>query len=84
VYKNNFSNFCLKLKESWMEEHHLYITQEYCKYGDLLDYLEKIEKFENKNNLKSYSKTNNNVNCLVFNETFYWDLIFEMICVKIN
>lgn len=28
-----------------MEQSNLYLVTEYCKYGDLLDYLEKLEKF---------------------------------------
>jgi len=30
--------------ESWREEGLLYIKQEYCKYGDLLDFLQSLEK----------------------------------------
>lgn len=47
-----------------MEEGHLLIKQEYCKYGDLLDFLEKLEE-----------------NNFSFTPEFYWDIIFEMICV---
>jgi hypothetical protein len=48
-----FSQFCVSYKECWLDndardhtltENHLYITQEFCKYGDLLDYLEKVEE----------------------------------------
>jgi serine/threonine protein kinase len=48
-----FSQFCVSYKEAWMDldgnnnsltENHLFITQEFCKYGDLLDYLEKVEE----------------------------------------
>jgi hypothetical protein len=61
------SAFCIKLKEAWMETSNLYLVTEYCKFGDLLDYLEKLEKC-------NYE----------FPEAFYWDIIFEMIHVKIN
>ena len=61
---NPYSNFCLKAYEAWKEDHSIFIKQEFCPYGDLLDYLQKLEL--NKINL-----------C---NE-FYWDLIFEMLCV---
>jgi len=30
--------------ESWVEEGLLYIKQEYCKNGDLLDFLQKLEE----------------------------------------
>lgn len=48
-----FSQFCVSYKAAWMDldgnnnsqlENHLFITQEFCKYGDLLDYLEKVEE----------------------------------------
>ncbi len=51
-YNDILSKFCVKYFESWMEEelfdnsgteNHLFITQEYCHNGDMLDYLEKIE-----------------------------------------
>jgi serine/threonine protein kinase len=51
--KSPFSQFCVSYKEAWMDldgnnnsqiENHLFISQEFCKYGDLLDYLEKIEE----------------------------------------
>jgi hypothetical protein len=50
--KSIFSNFCVNYKECWLEEeshnhtlteNHLFISQEYCKYGDLLDYLGSLE-----------------------------------------
>jgi serine/threonine protein kinase len=69
---NVFAQFCVRYTDCWLEreahdhtltENHLFIIQEYCRYGDLLDYLEKVEKTGFK-----------------FNEEFYWDLIFEMMC----
>ena len=51
--KNIFSNYCVNYKECWLEEevhahtlteNHLFIIQDFCKYGDLLDYLESLEK----------------------------------------
>jgi serine/threonine protein kinase len=52
---------------SWIDnDDQLYVQQEYCLYGDLLDYLEKLENY--------------NINLL--SEAFYWDLIFEMLCVR--
>ena len=53
--------------ESWLEEGLLYIRQEYCEHGDLLDFLQKLED-------KNYK----------FVAEFYWDIFFEMICVKIK
>jgi serine/threonine protein kinase len=50
--KSIFSNFCVNYKECWLQEeshdhtlteNHLFITQEFCKYGDLLDYLGSLE-----------------------------------------
>lgn len=41
---NCLSNFILKNMESWLEEGLLYIKQEYCEYGDLLDFLQKLEE----------------------------------------
>ena len=41
---NLSSQFSLKLKEAWMESQNLYLVTEYCKYGDLLDYLDQLEK----------------------------------------
>jgi serine/threonine protein kinase len=40
---NNLSMFVVKYKEAWVEEGLLLITQEYCKYGDLLDFLQNLE-----------------------------------------
>lgn len=62
---NVLSNFCLKQREAWMEQNHLFITGEFCKYGDMSDYLGKLED-----------------NNFIFTDQFYWDLIFEMICVS--
>lgn len=42
---NISSMFCLKLKESWMENNSLYLVTEFCKFGDLLNYLETLEKY---------------------------------------
>ena len=42
---NNFSIFVVKYKEAWIEEGLLLVKQEYCKYGDLLDFLERFEKY---------------------------------------
>jgi len=72
ISSNCFSIFCVNYKECWLEEEsyqhsmtfsHLYITIEFCHFGDLLNYLELLEK-------KSFK----------FNDVFYWDLIFEMLC----
>ena len=64
---NRLSNNLVKYIEAWEEVGGvLCIKQEYCKYGDLLDFLQKLEQ-------KNFD----------FNSQFYWDLIFEMICVKI-
>ncbi len=70
------SYFCNQCIDFWIEEEHydinkntylsekyLYILFHYYSNGDLLDYLEKIEK-----------KLNNK-----FTPEFYWDIIFEMI-----
>jgi len=71
-----FSEFCVNSKECWLEneshEHtllddHLYISQDFCLFGDLLNYLEKIENVNTPENL-------------ILTESFYWDLIFEMMC----
>ena len=73
---DKFSNFCVNSKECWLEgevhEHtlsddHLYITQDFCLFGDILNYLEKLERVNTPENR-------------MLNETFYWDLIFEMMC----
>jgi len=63
---NNLSNFVVKYKEAWAEEGILLIKQEFCKYGDLLDFLETLEK-----------------NNFTFSLDFYWDIVFQMICVRI-
>lgn len=65
--KHILSDFILKTYEAWQEEGLLYIKQEYCCEGDLLDFLERLEA--------------SNFN---FTEEFYWDIIFEMICVRIK
>jgi len=62
---NNLPNFVVKYKEAWMEEDLLFIKQEFCKYGDLLDFLQTLEKNE-----------------FNFTANFYWDIIFQMICVN--
>lgn len=62
---NTLSIFCLKQKEAWMEQNHLFIAGDFCKYGDMYDYLGKLED-----------------NNFIFTDQFYWDLIFEMICVS--
>lgn len=62
---NCLSHFVTKYIDSWLEEGILYIKQEFCENGDLLDLLQKLE---NKN--------------FVFNADFYWDIIFDMICVN--
>ncbi len=40
---NNLSMFVVKYKEAWLEEGLLLIKQEFCKYGDLLDFLQHLE-----------------------------------------
>ena len=58
--------FIVHYNSAWIDtDNHLYVQQEYCGNGDLLDYLSKLE--------------NANVK---LDEVFYWDLIFEMICVS--
>lgn len=42
--KHYLSNFVVKNISAWQEEGLLYIKQEYCCEGDLLDFLEKLEK----------------------------------------
>jgi len=73
---DKFSNFCVNSTECWLEgevhEHtlsddHLYISQDFCLFGDILNYLEKLEHVNTPENK-------------LLNETFYWDLIFEMMC----
>jgi serine/threonine protein kinase len=39
---NNYSQFCVRYREAWIEDSHLYVMQDYCKYGDILDLLEKL------------------------------------------
>ncbi len=63
---NPYSSFCLKSLEAWKEENNIFIKQEYCPYGDLLDYLQLLE-----------------INNYQFTNQFYWDLVFEMLCVNI-
>ena len=41
---NCLSHFIVKYMESWVEEGLLYIKQEYCEHGDLLDFLQKLEE----------------------------------------
>ncbi len=55
--------------QAWIDsDNNLYVQQEYCEYGDILDYLSAIE-----------SQSSN-----ILSENFYWDLIFEMLCVSIK
>lgn len=52
---------------AWIDsDHNLYVQQEYCQNGDLLDYLGILE----------------NEKASVLTEEFYWDLVFETICVS--
>jgi len=62
---NNYAKFCIKIFHMWQEENAIFIKQEYCMFGDLLDYLQALET-------KSFK----------FTKDFYWDMIFEMICVS--
>lgn len=62
---NSLSNYVTKYIESWQEEGLLFIKQEFCEYGDLLDFLQVLED-----------------NHFSFDEKFYWDIIFDMICVS--
>jgi serine/threonine protein kinase len=39
---NIYSQFCVRYREAWIEDSHLFIKQDYCKYGDILDLLEKL------------------------------------------
>jgi serine/threonine protein kinase len=39
---NIYSQFCVRYREAWVEDFHLYIKQDYCKHGDILDLLEKL------------------------------------------
>ena len=62
--------FCMKYIDCWVEDENnellnkdLYILLDYYPFGDILEYLEKLEK--NKN--------------FKFTSDFYWDIIFEMI-----
>lgn len=41
---NNGSKYMVKYKESWVEEGLLFIKQEFCEMGDLLDFLETLEE----------------------------------------
>jgi hypothetical protein len=61
----SYFNFCVKNYEIWKEERSIYLKEEFCVYGDLLDYLQKLER-----------------EGFVFSNDFYWDLFFEMICVR--
>jgi len=62
----NYSMYCVKYFSAWREEEGIsYIKQEFCKNGDILDYLEKLE----------ISKD------FEFSSSFYWDKFFEMISV---
>jgi hypothetical protein len=59
--------FICKYYETWIDsDNNLYVRQEYCEHGDLLDYLTKLENY--------------NINLL--DVEFYWDLIFEILCVS--
>lgn len=61
--------FICKHELAWIDsDQMLYVQQEYCENGDLLDYLTKIA----------------NIDSSLLNNDFYWDLIFEMICVSKN
>ena len=51
---NNASNFIVKYKESWVEEGLLFIKQEFCEFGDLLDFLETLEENNFKYNAEFY------------------------------
>ena len=54
---------------SWIDsDNKLYVKEEFCSNGDLLDYLDKIDNF----------------NSSLLNDEFYWDMIFEMLCVSRN
>ena len=62
------NQFICNYYQAWIDsDNNLYIQQEYCQYGDILDYLSALESH----------------NDLLLNENFYWDLIFEMICVSL-
>ena len=39
---NIFSNFCINYREAWLEDNSLFIKQDYCEFGDLLNYLENL------------------------------------------
>ena len=53
--------------QSWIDsDDNLYVKEEYCSNGNLLDFLDNIENYNN----------------LLLDEEFYWDLIFEMLCVR--
>lgn len=59
--------FICKYYEAWIDsDSNLYVQQEYCENGDLLDYLTKLE----------------NYNISLLDVDFYWDLIFEILCVS--
>ena len=62
--------FCMKYIDYWVENENnelfnknLYILLDYYPFGDILDYLEHLEKNQN----------------FKFTSEFYWDIIFEMI-----
>lgn len=40
---NYSSNFMVRYKEAWVEEGILFVKQEFCEYGDLLDFMETLE-----------------------------------------
>lgn len=55
--------------QAWIDnDENIYVQQEFCQYGDLLDYLEQIE----------------HTKCIEMNVDFYWNLIFELLCVSIH
>lgn len=59
--------FICRCINTWIDsDNNLYLQEEFCENGDLLDYLAKLENYDIK----------------LLNEEFYWDLCFEILCVR--
>ena len=60
--------FTCKYIDTWIDnDSNLYVQQEFCENGDLLDYMTKLENLDIQG---------------VLSVEFYWDLIFEILCVS--